>query len=57
VTAQAPGGPMVVPGTVNEPGTVRIGALAAVVDAAGAFRWTVATRAGTRDGLRCRLEG
>jgi RHS repeat-associated protein len=45
--AQAPGGPLVVAGTLNEPGTVRIDGVAAAVDAAGAFRGTVATTAGT----------
>jgi YD repeat-containing protein len=55
--AQAPGGPLVVAGTLDEPGTVRIDGVAAAVDAAGAFRGTVATTAGTGHGLRCRSEG
>ena len=47
LTSQAPGGPMVVAGSLNEPGTVTISGVPAVVDANNDFRGTVATTSGT----------
>jgi hypothetical protein len=47
LTSQAPGGPMVIAGTLNEPGTVTISGKPAVVDANNNFRGTVATTSGT----------
>jgi RHS repeat-associated protein len=47
LTSQAPGGPMVIAGTLNEPGTVTISGKPAVVDANNNFRGTVATTTGT----------
>ena len=46
LTAQAPGGPLVVAGLLNEPGTVTIAGVPATVDATNAFRGTVPTVAG-----------
>jgi len=47
LTSQAPGGPMVIAGTLNEPGTVTISGKAAIVDANNNFRGTVPTTTGT----------
>jgi RHS repeat-associated protein len=47
LTTQAPGGPLVIAGTLNEPGTVTISGKPAVVDASNNFRGTVPTTAGT----------
>ena len=47
LTSQAPGGPMVVAGSLNEPGTVTISGVPAVVDASNNFRGTVPTTSGT----------
>ena len=47
LTSQAPGGPMVIVGTVNEPGTVTISGVPATVDASNNFRGTVPTTTGT----------
>jgi RHS repeat-associated protein len=47
LTSQVPGGPMVVAGTLNEPGTVTISGVPAVVDANNDFRGTVPTTSGT----------
>jgi uncharacterized protein RhaS with RHS repeats len=47
LTSQAPGGPMIVAGSLNEPGTVTISGVPAVVDAANNFRGTVPTVSGT----------
>ena len=44
---QAPGGPMVIAGMLNEPGTVTISGVPAVVDANNNFRGTVSTTTGT----------
>jgi RHS repeat-associated protein len=46
LTSQAPGGPMVVAGTLNEPGTVTISGVPALVDANNTFRATVPTVTG-----------
>jgi len=46
LTAQAPGGPLVVAGLLNEAGTVTIAGVPATVDATNAFRGTVPTVAG-----------
>jgi RHS repeat-associated protein len=45
--SQAPGGPMVVAGSLNEPGTVTVSGVPAVVDANNNFRGTVPTTIGT----------
>jgi RHS repeat-associated protein len=45
--SQAPGGPMVVGGSLNEPGTVTISGMPAVVDSNNNFRGTVPTASGT----------
>ena len=47
LTSQAPGGPMVIAGTLNEPGTVTISGKPAIVDANNNFRGTVPTTTGT----------
>jgi RHS repeat-associated protein len=47
LTSQAPGGPMVIMGTLNEPGTVTISGNPAAVDANNNFRGTVPTATGT----------
>jgi RHS repeat-associated protein len=47
LTSQAPGGPMIVAGSLNEPGTVTISGVPAVVDASNNFRGTVSTTSGT----------
>jgi RHS repeat-associated protein len=47
LTSQAPGGPMVIAGTLNEPGTVTISGKPATVDANNNFRGTVQTTSGT----------
>ena len=47
LTSQAPGGPMVIAGALNEPGTVTISGASAVVDANNNFRGTVPTTTGT----------
>jgi len=47
LTSQAPGGAMVVAGSLNEPGTVTISGVPAVVDANNNFRGTVPTTSGT----------
>lgn len=47
LTSQAPGGPMVIAGLLNEPGTVTINGVPAVVDGANNFRGTVPTTSGT----------
>jgi YD repeat-containing protein len=46
LTSQAPGGPMVIAGLLNEPGTVTINGVAATVDANNNFRGTVQTTSG-----------
>ena len=46
-TSQAPGGPMVIAGSLNEPGTVTISGVRAVVDGNNNFRGTVPTTSGT----------
>lgn len=46
LTAQAPGGPLVVAGLLNEPGTVTIAGVPTTVDATNGFRGTVPTVAG-----------
>jgi RHS repeat-associated protein len=47
LTAQVPGGPMVIIGALNEPGTVTISGTPAIVDANNNFRGTVPTTIGT----------
>ena len=47
LTSQAPGGPMVVAGALNEPGTVTISGVPAIVDSSNNFRGTVPTASGT----------
>jgi RHS repeat-associated protein len=47
LTSQAPGGPMVIAGTLNEPGTVTISGKPGIVDANNNFRGTVSTTTGT----------
>jgi RHS repeat-associated protein len=47
LTSQAPGGPMVIAGTLNEPGAVTISGKPAIVDANNNFRGTVPTTTGT----------
>ena len=47
LTSQAPGGPMIVAGLLNEPGTVTINGVPATVDANNNFRGTAATTTGT----------
>ncbi|MCC7124014.1 MAG: RHS repeat protein [Acidobacteria bacterium] len=47
LVAQAPGGPLVVAGTLNEPGTITIGSAPVPVDGSNTFRGTVPTVAGT----------
>jgi RHS repeat-associated protein len=47
LTSQVPGGPMVIGGTLNEPGTVTISGKPAAVDANNNFRGTVSTTTGT----------
>jgi RHS repeat-associated protein len=47
LTSQAPGGPMTIAGTLNEPGTVTISGKPAVIDASNNFRGTVPTTTGT----------
>ena len=47
LTSQAPGGPMVIDGSLNEPGTVTISGVPAIVDANNNFRGTVPTTTGT----------
>ena len=47
LTSQAPGGPMIVVGTLNEPGTVTISGVPVTVDANNTFRGTVPTTTGT----------
>jgi RHS repeat-associated protein len=47
LTSQAPGGPLVVAGSLNEPGTVTISGVPAAVDANNNFRGTVPTTSGT----------
>jgi RHS repeat-associated protein len=47
LTSQAPGGPMVIAGSLNEPGTVTISGTPVVVDANSNFRGTVPTTSGT----------
>ena len=47
LTSQAPGGPMIIVGTLNEPGTVTISGTPAVVDGSNNFRGTVPTVTGT----------
>jgi YD repeat-containing protein len=47
LTSQVPGGPMVVAGSLNEPGTVTISGVPAAVDANNNFRGTVPTTSGT----------
>ena len=47
VTSQAPGGPLVVAGSLNEAGTVTISGVPAVVDANNNFRGVVPTTSGT----------
>jgi RHS repeat-associated protein len=46
-TSQAPGGQMIVAGLLDEPSTVTINGVPAVVDASNNFRGTVATTTGT----------
>ena len=46
LTSQAPGGPMGIAGTLNEPGTVTISGTPAVVDSSNNFRGTVPTVTG-----------
>jgi YD repeat-containing protein len=47
LTSQAPGGPMVITGALNEPGTVSISGVPVTVDANSNFRGTVPTTTGT----------
>jgi RHS repeat-associated protein len=47
LTSQAPGGPLVVAGSLNEPGTVTISGVPAAVDANNNFRGPVSTTSGT----------
>jgi RHS repeat-associated protein len=47
ITAQAPGGPLQVAGTLNEPGTVTIAGTPASVDASNGFRGTAPATPGT----------
>jgi RHS repeat-associated protein len=47
LTSQAPGGAMVIAGSLNEPGTVTISGVPAVLDANNNFRGTVPTTSGT----------
>jgi len=47
LTSQAPGGPMVIMGALNEPGTVTISGASVTVDANNNFRGTVPTTTGT----------
>jgi len=47
LTNQAPGGPMVIAGSLNEPGTVSISGVPVTVAASNNFRGTVPTTAGT----------
>ena len=47
LVSQAPGGPMVVAGSLNEPGTVTISGMPAIVDANNNFRGSVPTTSGT----------
>jgi len=47
LTNQAPGGPMVIAGSLNEPGTVTISGVPVAIDASNNFRGTVATTTGT----------
>lgn len=47
LTSQAPGGPLVVAGSLNEPGTVTISGSPVIVDSNNSFRGTVPTSAGT----------
>ena len=47
LTSQAPGGPMVITGALNEPGTVTISGVPVTVDANNTFRGTVPTTTGT----------
>ena len=47
LTSQAPGGPMVIMGALNEPGTVTISGVPVTVDANNNFRGTVPTTTGT----------
>ena len=47
LTSQAPGGPMVIAGTLNEPATVTISGKPAIVDANNNFRGTMPTTTGT----------
>lgn len=47
LTGQAPGGPMVIMGALNEPGTVTISGVPVTVDANNNFRGTVPTTTGT----------
>jgi len=47
LTSQAPGGPLVIMGALNEPGTVTISGVPVTLDANNAFRGTVPTTTGT----------
>jgi RHS repeat-associated protein len=47
LTSQVPGGPMTIAGLLDEPGTVTISGVPAVVDASHNFRGTVPTTVGT----------
>jgi len=47
LTNQAPGGPLVIAGSLNEPGTVTISGVPVTVDATNNFRGTVPTTSGT----------
>lgn len=47
LTSQAPGGPMVIAGSLNEPGTVTISGVPVVIDVNNNFRGTVPTTPGT----------
>jgi RHS repeat-associated protein len=47
LTSQVPGGPMTIAGLLDEPGTVTISGVPAVVDASNNFRGTVPTTGGT----------
>ena len=47
LTSQVPGGPMVIAGSLNEPGTVTISGVPVTVEASNNFRGTVPTTTGT----------